>query len=137
VLLAKGRSQTFFWTELASNLVHLGFVWLGLRWFGLSGVGMAYFGLYVFYGLMILTVVHRLSGFRWTPENLRLGVGALGVVAMVFLVTGYWLTSVWGMVLGGVATLAFSLYALRRLEAHLGRPIFAVVIGRLRSLKPI
>jgi PST family polysaccharide transporter len=131
VLLAKGCAKTFFWTELASNIVHLGLIWLGMKWFGLSGLGMAFFGLYFFYGFLIYFVVRVQSGFRWTTPNLRLGMGVLMLTAGVFLATSHWLAPVWGVVLGGAATVASCLYSFRRLARHLGRPSLVAMIKKL------
>src|SRR5262249_46793155 len=69
ILLAKGAKQPFFWSEFASSLVQVAFVWFGVRQFGLNGGGMAFFAGYVFYLVLIYFIVRWLSGFRWTPVN--------------------------------------------------------------------
>jgi len=120
VLLAKGRARSFLCTELASNVVHLGLIWLGLKWFGLSGLGMAFLGLYVFYGLLVLIVVRRLTGFRWTTSNLQLGGGALIATALVFLATGSGLPIGWGKAIGGLATGIAVIYAVSTLIRRAG-----------------
>jgi enterobacterial common antigen flippase len=133
VLLAKGCAKTFFWTELSSNIVHLCLIWLGMKWFGLSGLGMAFFGVYVFYGLLVYLVVRHRSGFQWTIANLQLGMGVLMLTAGVFLATGHWLPPTWGVVLGAAATVAACLYSFRRLARHLGWSDSLAKIRRLRG----
>ncbi len=115
VLLAKGCSRSFFFTELACNVVHLGLIWLGMKQFGLAGLGMAFFGFYLFSSLLVYGVVHRLSGFRWTKSNVQLVLAVLAMTAFVFLVTIPAVPRTLGMVLGGVMTLAAGIYCARRL----------------------
>jgi PST family polysaccharide transporter len=133
VLLAKGCAKTFFCTELASNIIHLSLIWLGMKWFSLSGLGMAFFGLYIFYGILVYLVVRRRSGFRWTTPNLRLGIGVSIMTAVVFLATSHWMPLMWGMVLGGTVTVASGLYSFRRLSKHIGGPVLATIMKKLYS----
>ncbi|MPZ20450.1 MAG: oligosaccharide flippase family protein [Luteitalea sp.] len=84
IVLAKGRQNIFFWSELAWSIVNVGLTWVCVGWFGLSGAGIAFFASYVFHGLLIYSVVRTLSGFRWSPENLRTGLMFLSVTAAVF-----------------------------------------------------
>jgi enterobacterial common antigen flippase len=133
VLLAKGRAKMFFCTELASNIVHLGLIWLGIKWFGLSGLGMAFFGLYIFCGLLVSIVVHRLTGFRWTRDNFRLNIGALLVTVLVFLATAGWLPANYGMLIGGAMTGTIGLYSLRKLAQRAGCTGLRDAWGKLQA----
>lgn len=120
VLLAKGRAKIFFWTELASNSVHLLLIWFGMKWFGLRGLGMAFFGLYIFCGILILIVVRKMTGFRWSKTNVRLGVGVAAITTMVFIATAGWLSPIWGMAIGGLLTIVSGFYALREIASRAG-----------------
>jgi enterobacterial common antigen flippase len=120
VLLAKGCAKTFFLTELASGILHLGLIWLGMKYFGLSGLGMAFFGLYVFFGPLIYLVVRHQSGFRWTRANLRLGIGILLVTAVVFLTTPGGLLGGWGTAIGGLMTVVTGVFCARRVMKYIG-----------------
>jgi len=84
IILAKGESQFFFWTELAWTVVNVGLSWLCIRSFGLNGAGIAFFGSYVFHGLMIYPIVRHLSGFRWSSENIKTGLLFISLIAVVF-----------------------------------------------------
>jgi len=84
IILAKGESQFFFWTELAWTVVNVGLSWLCIKAFGLSGAGIAFFGSYIFHGLMIYPIVRRLSGFRWSSENIKTGLLFISLIAVVF-----------------------------------------------------
>jgi len=111
-IIAKGKMKLFFWTELIANLVLLTLTWLGIVYFGLIGTGMAFFGMYLFYGLLIFVVVKRMSGFSWSSVNIRLGLFTMPVV-IIFFSAKYFLTDLWYMVLGSVLTLAFGYYSMK------------------------
>jgi PST family polysaccharide transporter len=103
ILLAKGSRRMFLITEVASNVVHVALLWWGVRIWGLSGTGMAFFGLYVFYLVMIIVISRRESGFRWSAVNTRLLGWMLPAVATVFAATTV-LPPVPAMAAGGLVT---------------------------------
>ena len=93
IILAKGNQKMFFWTELAATVVQLGLVWVLIRVVGLAGTGIAFVGLYVWHGLLIYYLVRRISGFRWTHENLLLiamFVGLTGLVLIAVELLPFW-----------------------------------------------
>jgi PST family polysaccharide transporter len=85
IILAKGRQRVFFWTEVAASCVHVGLAWLLLSILGLAGAGIAFVGLYVWHGLLIYFLVRRVSGFRWSRDNLALGAIFVGLTGLVLL----------------------------------------------------
>jgi PST family polysaccharide transporter len=133
IIVAKGRQVLYFATELAWAVVNVGLSWVLVHAFGLLGAGIAFFGSYVFHALMIYPVVRWLTGFRWTTENLRIGLLFLSSIALVF--AGFaLLTPGTAMILGALATLAsalHSVYLLARLSdevvpARLKRLLFVI-----------
>ena len=50
IVLAKGKQQLFFWSELAWTIVNVGLTVVCVSYFGLVGAGIAFFGSYVFRG---------------------------------------------------------------------------------------
>lgn len=115
IVLAKGAQKIFFWTEIAATAVHVGLAWLLVKHVGVDGAGMAFFGLYVWHGLLIYAVVRRLSGFRWSDANRKLGIVFLPLTALVFcdfyLLPGWVATAV-----GLFAVLLSAVYSLRCLS---------------------
>jgi enterobacterial common antigen flippase len=112
IVLAKGEQQIFFWTEVAATLVHVGLAWLFLSHFGLWGAGAAFFGLYVWHGLLIYFIVRRLSGFRWSEANRRIGLLFFPLIALVF--AGFYLLPFWlETTLGTLAVVLSGLYSVR------------------------
>jgi antigen flippase len=114
IVLAKGEQAIYFWTDLAAAVVHLGLAWLLSARFGVTGAGAAFFGLYVWHSVLIYVIVSRLSGFRWSATNKRLGLIFLGTSALVFCATQT--LPLWpATVLGCVAVLASGINSLKML----------------------
>jgi PST family polysaccharide transporter len=84
IILAKGRRNVFFWSELAWAVVSLGLAWTCITSFGANGAGIAFFGSYVFHGFFIYAIVSRISGFRWSKDNKVTGLLLFSFVAIVF-----------------------------------------------------
>lgn len=113
IMLAKGTRQPYFWSEASSCVVQIGLNWAGVAFFGLNGTGMAFFGGYVFYCALVYIIARRLSGFRWSEENLRLGLVYGALIAVIFV--GWYLLPRPAVIAGGVAvTMVMSLYSLRK-----------------------
>ncbi len=112
IVLAKGAQAVFFWTEVAATVVHVGLAAVLVRFFGLNGATMAFFGLYVWHSALIYFIVRRLTGFRWSRANVRLGSIYLPLIASVFLACE--LLPFWpATVIGIAATLGSGLHSLR------------------------
>lgn len=114
IIVAKGAQNTFFWTEVAATVVHVGLAWLFVSLFGLTGAGVAFFGLYVWHTLLIYAIVRTMSGFRWSAVNMGLGALFLAASAVVFSVF-YLLPQAQAVAVGAVVSVASGLYSLRML----------------------
>jgi PST family polysaccharide transporter len=111
IIIAKAKRATYFVVELAWALVSLGLAWICIIKYGLNGAGIAFFGSYVFYGFLLYPIVHRISGFHWSPANLRTGLLFLLVITIVF--GGFYLLSfAWATSLGTLAVLGSGFYSL-------------------------
>ncbi len=84
LIVAKGRGALFFATELAWTIFGVGIAWICVATFGLNGAGIAFFASYVFYGLLLYPIIRRLSGFRWSPANMKTGGIFLCLITIVF-----------------------------------------------------
>jgi PST family polysaccharide transporter len=111
IIVAKNRQLIFFAADLAWTVINIGLTWLCVDRFGVSGVGMAFFGSYVFHGFLVYSIVHRLTGFRWSVANRKTGLVFITSIAVVF--SGYHLMPpTWAGVFGAVAAALSALYSL-------------------------
>jgi PST family polysaccharide transporter len=114
ILLAKGARRAFFWSELVTSGLQLGLVWIGVKYVGLKGAGIAFFGSYLFYWLLIYSIVRSLSGFRWSAENKRVGALFAVLVAAVFMAP-YFLDSLVVALCGAVVTVGAGIFSLKKI----------------------
>jgi enterobacterial common antigen flippase len=112
IILAKGKQDLFFWSELAWTVVSLGLAWICVTSFGANGAGIAFFGSYVFHGFLIYPIVRRLSGFRWSKANKQTGLLFLSLIAVVFC-GPYVLPLIMTISVGTVAVLLSGAYSIR------------------------
>jgi PST family polysaccharide transporter len=143
IIVAKGKQKLFVGSDLAWAIAYIGLAWISVRSFALNGAGIAFFGSYVFHGFLTYPIVRRLSGFRWSDENKRIGLLFLPSIAVVFC-GFYLLPLIWAVCVGTAAVLATSTYSVRvllRLVSHerLPRPIRLLLtpFGCSSSLAPI
>lgn len=119
ILLAKERALAFFLTDLAAYSVYVTLAWFGLRWYGLPGTGMAYLGLYLFHWVMIYFVARRVSGFRLSPECVRLS--GFGLATLVLTLWARWkLPEPWSTITGALLAILAALYCLMILVRLVG-----------------
>ena len=138
ILVAKSKQSLFFGTDCAWAIVNVLLTWLCVQQFGAVGAGIAFFGSYLFHGVMLYPIVRSLSGFRWSPDNLRIGLMFVTSISLVF-VAFETLSPVVATCIGAGATLAatvLSACALLRLgaPAHVPKPLLRLL--RLRGPHP-
>lgn len=131
ILLAKGAGKTFFMTESISNIVHILFMWVGLEIFGLTGTGIAFFCFYVFYSLFMYLVVHRISGFRWSEENLRLFAVLMPSITLSFLALWFFNQAVY-IVFGSAILIFTAIFSYRNLMAVSGLQNFPSLVHAMK-----
>jgi enterobacterial common antigen flippase len=112
IIVAKGEQMIFMGTELAATLVHVGLAWLCVEHFGLPGAGAAFFGLYLWHAWLIYFIVRRLSGFRWSAANRKIGMLFLALTGLVF--GGFYLLPFWSATVVGILAASLSgVYSVR------------------------
>ncbi len=137
IIVAKGKQNLFILSEVAWAIVSIALAWLCIVHFGLSGAGIAFFGSYVFHGFLVYPIVRHLSGFRWSRENLRLGLLYISLIAFVFC-GFYWLPFLAAVSIGTIAALAsgiYTMWAFSRLVSldEIPRPLRRFV----RGMRPV
>ena len=84
IIVARGETWLFLFTEVTWTLVNVGLSWMWVRSFGLNGAGMAFFGSYVFHAAIVYPIVRALTGFRVSRTNARIGALFVVSIAIVF-----------------------------------------------------
>lgn len=132
ILLAKSKKMAFFWSELIWSFISLALLWFGLTLFGLVGIGIAFLVQYISYTVLIFILVHLISGFSWSPVNLRLiGITSTGI-ALIFLLPQFISQNI-ALVLGSVLTLISIIYTLCVLYRLIGREWISDFRFKLKS----
>ena len=85
IVVAKNRQVVFFALEAAWAIFNVAATWWCLRAFGLEGAGIAFMLSYVFHALIVYPTARRMTGFRWSGENLRAGSYFVLTVATAFV----------------------------------------------------
>lgn len=116
IVLAKGARGVFLATELAASVVHVGLAVFLVRWFGVVGAAMAFGGLYLWHSVLIYAIVRRMSGFRWSEVNRKLGSVLMFSIVMVFCAF-LSLPDTVAYTIGLVATVSTAAYSARALSS--------------------
>ncbi len=114
IIVAKGERKLFFWTELLANTAHAGLAYVFISVFGFVGAGMAFLGMCLLHAAVVLLMVRRLSGFRWSSANKRIGFVLGALIAATFLAE-HWLPQMGVALLGTVATVLVGFWSVRTL----------------------
>ena len=135
IIVAKGAQKIFFWAELAWTVVNIGFSWICVSSFGLNGAGIAFFASYVFHWLLIYPIVRRLSGFRWSAANSKVGLLFLSLIAVVF--SGFYvLPTLIAIGIGTLAVILSGVYSLHVLLNLISTDRIPLPIRRLLGRFP-
>lgn len=84
IILAKAKRALVVVCEVSWGLVSVALAWVCIGAWGLTGAGFAFFASYIFHGVMLYTIVNRLSGFRWSHESLKTCLISLSLVTLAF-----------------------------------------------------
>ncbi|MCO6388799.1 O-antigen translocase [Aliihoeflea sp. 40Bstr573] len=118
IIVARAANRTFFWTEVAATVVHVGLAWFLVMQIGIMGAGIAFFGLYVWHCGLVYVIVRIMCGFRWSPDNLRL-IGLFTGASTLLLLAFALLPVMVASLLGLACTCACGLYSLKLLAGLL------------------
>lgn len=85
IVIAKNRQLPFFLIEFSWAAANVGLTWWFVGTMGVVGAGVAFFASYVFYALLVYGIARRLTGFRWSSENIKNGLALLPITTVAFL----------------------------------------------------
>lgn len=119
IILAKGYSRLFVFTESAINIIHLILVILFLNWFGIEGVAVAFPVLFVIYTVMMLFVSKNIIGMRWSRSVWSL-ISCMTPFIILTFAAGVFLPEIPATVIGLIITSGIGLFCMRELVIRLG-----------------
>jgi antigen flippase len=114
IIVVKAKQVLFVACELAWTVVSLALAWVCITRYGLDGAGIAFFGSYIFHAFLIYSVIRKMSGFRWSADNKRIGAIFLITIASVFC-SFYLVSFAVAEVFGAIATVLSAVYSVRLL----------------------
>lgn len=85
IIMAKAKQNLIIFCEVAWTIVHLGLAWILVSWVGVDGTGIAFFASYSFHIALNYAIVRRLTGFRWTRENISAILLYVVSIATIFI----------------------------------------------------
>ncbi len=129
MLRAKGEGRLFFWTELAAKGMLLILAWAGITYYGLSGIGMAYFGMNLFYGILISLIIRKNNGFSFSTRNIQLLSFFFLLTVVVFAISVF--LSWTALVINIIISLAAGLFSLKTLFVNI--EMMPAALLRIRS----
>jgi PST family polysaccharide transporter len=132
IIIAKGARNLLFWSECVWTAVYVALAWVCLAAFGLNGAGAAFFAAYVVHVLMVYVIARKLSGFAYSPANMRLSlmlVLSIGTVFFGFYGMPYPIAMVIGVLTLGAAS-AFSIREVLDLVSRhdIPRPVLEILV---------
>ncbi|WP_394153201.1 O-antigen translocase [Vibrio maritimus] len=119
IILAKGFSKIFVFTETTINIIHIILIVVLLSYFGIEGVAIAYPILYTIYTVMMLVVSKYLIDFKWSREVINTLLLVITFTSIVF-VSIELLTQFQSSIVGLVVTFIVSVFCINKLSERLG-----------------
>lgn len=86
LLLAKGDSKIFFWSELISTVYIFTFNILGYKYFGLTGIGYAFIIIYFIHTIQIFLTARFYYNFKFDNNLLRIFLIATLLITTQFFI---------------------------------------------------
>jgi antigen flippase len=132
IFQAMGRAHIIVTTTLLSSLVQIGLLYIAIERYGLHAVGLAFLGMRLFLAMLTYHIARALTGFRWSPTNVRIAMLIVVVLGLVFML-GVTLDNVTFTILGGGLTMAVGCYSVSRVLRAGGPGAVTFALVRLRS----
>ena len=119
ILVAKGASKTFFWSEAAANTYVLGFNILGYMYGGLEGLGISFLISYIFGLIQIYLIAKIKFDFSYDRVFIIIFIIQFSLAVASFLAVKF-LTPSYAYFIGVILILISCSYSLMELDKRLG-----------------
>ncbi|MBE6400944.1 MAG: O-antigen translocase [Verrucomicrobia bacterium] len=90
IILAKGDSKMFLYTEVGIKFISVPAYLLGYYYCGLSGIGIAFVGIYAFYSILMFFVCRKNYEFTFSRELLTVTGISTGILLIAFIPAIIW-----------------------------------------------
>ena len=106
IIVAKGYSKLFFFTELLWNSSYIFLVYFGIEIFGIEITGYAFAASYLGYLLAVYVVSRRINTFQWSIYNIKLILTLIVASATLLLISYFSVLScfILGFIMAAYAT---------------------------------
>jgi len=132
LIIAKGDSKTFFFSELAVHIYMLGFNILGYMWKGLEGLGISYLAGFVLYVIQVYIIVRRKYAFLFSGTFIRI-IGLQLLLGLLCFAVSRFVASPYLYLAGLVIIAVSAYYSYRELDKRLG--LKTILIDRFHKKK--
>lgn len=116
---AKGNGNWMFVSQTHYYLLSLILVLLLIPVYGVVAAAWAYALANFVHGIVVFGIARRLSNFAWTEHSSRLALSGAGLICVGFA-TQWFTKGPVELAIGGLLTIAASLFSLRGISARLG-----------------
>lgn len=120
IILAKGDTKMFFYTELTANVMLLVFNIIGYHYLGLKGIGIAFIFVYISYTLLIYTIVYKKYNFRFSANFLRNFLVQESMCLIAFVIVTFVGYNFWSYLFNVILILLSIGYSYKELDKRMG-----------------
>lgn len=119
IMLAKGASKTFFWSELASNSYTLLINILGFRLLKLDGIGISFLISYFLVFIQVYLIARHKYNFSFRADFIRIFIIQFVLGALCFLIAKL-VPQPWSFISGTVIIALSAYFSYKELDKRIG-----------------
>jgi O-antigen/teichoic acid export membrane protein len=132
ILLAKGASKLFFWSELFANTYQLLFNLIGYKFWGLDGLGVSYMLGYIIYLIQVFIIARMRYEFAFEKQFYQIFCIQFILGIICFEITRI-STSYWVFFVGAILIFCSTVYSYKELDKRIG--IKELILGIMKKVK--
>jgi len=119
ILLAKGASKLFFYSELIANIYTLALNIVGYKLMGLTGLGISFLVSFILATLQVYIIARIKYEFQFTTSFLKIFFIQI-IFAVLCFITVIEMNTIIAYILGSIMILMSTLYSYREIDKRIG-----------------
>lgn len=123
LIIAKGHTRTFFFSELITKFYITGLNIAGYLWKGLEGLGISYFVGFVFYSIHVSILSYSKYGFSFEKQFYKI-IGIQFMLGTSCFIISRFVNPPYMYFFGSILILASCLYSFKELDKRLNLMLF-------------